>query len=216
MAIFQLAFHEYQNLITRLQLDQLSVKSLGLNILPLADPVNITLLYDEYIQRDARLEKYLSCIKNCKSIIIAEASRTGNSNYIYKGEGENFYFVGRDHNYFKNVSEAEWYNSVIIDFFSPIGINHTSQPNGSRDYLNRQYLNDVNIYDAYLDQYINSILTTIQIVDIKNINIVIAAPIKTRNSILKYLNKCGLNKQIKCYKINEIGATKEFEMLCSV
>mgnify|MGYP000259304848 CR=1 FL=1 len=67
MPIFQLTFTDYQNLITGLQLNQLSSKSLGLNTFPLADPLNIQRLYNEYIQRDARLDIYLTNIINCQS-----------------------------------------------------------------------------------------------------------------------------------------------------
>lgn len=215
MPIFQLTLPNYQNLITGLQLNQLSSKSLGLNTLPLADPLNIQQLYNEYIQRDARLDSYLSNDNlNCQAIVFAEASKTGNNNYIYRGIGNNFYFNGRPHNYFNNVTEAQWFQSVIIDFFSPIGINHTSQRNGSRDYLNNQYLNNSNIYDNYFTNYLNSIINMIPNVNWQNITVVIAAPIRTRNSILNYLRRThGLNNPIKCYKIDDRGATNQFDWL---
>jgi hypothetical protein len=214
MRIFQLTFDEYQNLINTFQLPHLSSQSLGLDTFPLSDLQNIKLLYQEYIERDARLEEYVNEVKNCKSIVFAEASRMGNKNYIYRGVGNNFYFSDKTHNYFKNVIEAQWYDSIIIDFFSPIGINHTSKKNGSRDYLNNQYKSNFLFYNDYLDSYINSILTLMPGVDIENVSIVIAAPNRTRDSILSYLkSKYSLPIHIKCYKINEIGATDQFELL---
>lgn len=215
MPIFQLTFPDYQNLINGLHLNQLSTKSLGLNTFPLADPLNIQRLYHEYIERDFRLDTYINNINlNCQTIVFAEASRVGNNNYIYRGIGNNFYFNGRVHNYFNNVAEAQWFQSVIIDFFSPIGINHTSQRNGSRDYLNNQYLNDHNIYDNYFTNYLNSIMNILPYVNWPNITIVIAAPIRTRDSILQYLRrKHGINNLIKCYRINDIGATNQFDLL---
>lgn len=215
MPIYQLTFPDYQNLINILQLNQLNAKSLGLNTFPLADPLNLERLYDEYIQRDIRLETYLNNVTtNCKTFVFAEASRIGNNNYIYRGIGNNFYFNGRAHNYFNNVAEAQWFNSVIIDFFSPIGINHTSQRNGSRDYLNHQYLNNYDIYDEYMNVYLASIMDMIPNINWQNIQVVIAAPIRTRDSILQYLRRTyRLNYPIKCYRINDRGATDQFDWL---
>jgi len=214
MPIFQLSFAEYQNLIAALQLNHLNAQSLGRDTFPLADPLNIQRLYNEYLERDARLDTYLNNITECQAIVFAEASKTGNRNYIYRGVGNVFHFNGIQHNYFNNVTEAQWYRSLIIDFFSPIGINHTSQNGGSRDYLNNQYLSNYILYENYLTNYINSILMMVPTIDINNITVVIAAPIKTRDSILKYLRRIyHLFNPIKCYRINERGVTNQSDLL---
>lgn len=214
MPIFRLKFPEYTKLITALKLDQLNAESLGLITFPLANRQNIERLYNEYLERDDRLETYLGKITNCQTIVFAEASRTGNRNYIYRGEGNVFHFNGIPHNYFNNVTEAQWYNSLIIDFFSPIGINHTSKKGGSRDYLNKQYLANYTLYENYVTNYINSILQMVPTIDINNISVVIAAPKRTRDSILGYLRRTyNLNNRIKCYRTDKRGVRELFDWL---
>jgi hypothetical protein len=215
MPIFQLTFQDYQNIIAGLNLNVMQAESLGLNTFPMADPRNIKQLYDEYIHRDQRLDAYIRKVsQNCQAIVFAEASRKGNNNYIYRGIRNNFHFKDRAHNYFGNVIEAKWFQSVIIDFFSPIGINHTSRRNESRDYLNNEYLNNPYIYEAYFNNYLHSIMNMIPNVNLQNTDVIIAAPIRTRNSILDYLRRIHhLNNPIKCYRINDRGATTIYDWL---
>jgi len=213
MQIHTLSKQDYNDLFKNIGLINLSTKALGLpNIFPFASPQNIGILFNEYSVRENCLIKYLKLpvLNNCNTIIWSEASQVGNKNYIYVEYNKLFKFQQNQTGYFKNVTEANFGSSIVIDFYSPFGINHTKQ---SRIDLNNLYQNNKIDYHKYFDCYVKSILNFSKI-DIETSNHIIVAPIHTRDSILKYLRVVhGIAIPIKCYDIDERGAKKSFKML---
>ncbi len=220
MKIHRLNLPDYISLINELKLNTIHEKALGLPTFPLNDPNNINILFQEYEQREVQFEKYLSqralSSLKCKTIVFSEASQSGNKKYIYKGEGSNFHFRTVENSYFRNVTEVKWNESIIIDFFSPIGINHSSKPKNktSRDQLNDLYDSNKIRYESYFNEYFNSIISLVPTFNLANVEVIIVAPKRTRDSILNYLKRVHkITKSIKCYRIDERGATSNFDWL---
>ena len=202
MSIHKLKYHEFLELIEKMELKKLNVKPLGyFDLSPFQDKNYVDKLYEEYSEREKNFENYIDNVLKTLTdyIIFAEASQMGNSNYVYHKKDRKFIHKGNKPKYFQNVEEAEWGKSIIIDFFSPFGINHTSN--------SREYLNKVQQYKEYteffFDRYFKSILNHKKLKNFKLTaeNFVIKAPAKTRGSILKYLRlKYKVDSlKIKCY-----------------
>jgi hypothetical protein len=189
-------------------------KSLGFETFPLEIESNRDSLYHFYLEREGWIDSYIDFLQalggaRVNRIIFGEASRMGNRKYIYRQVGGTFYYASGNPGYFKNVQEAVWGESIVIDFFSPFGVNHTSTKNGSRDILNRQYLLNQAVYEEFFNKYLNSILGRLGL-KLCDAELIIVAPQRTRDSILNFLGKKCQGINVKCYQIDERGAKNEF------
>lgn len=208
--IYTLTFEEYCKLVTDIGLDKMPADTYGLDkYFPLMEISNLKKLHEQYVQRDEWFEEYLNTEFNFNSkssIIWGEAARFGNGKYVYsQDKNANFKFKKLKTGYFENVSEEIFGKSVVIDFFSPFGLNHTKS---SRDFLNKKYSLNFKYYNIYLHKYIKSIFDIINISsnNLFNYNNVITAPKKSRNSILTFfMDELKIINEVKCYNINTTG-----------
>jgi hypothetical protein len=159
--LYTLNKEQFKKLISDLKLDSIIVPKIVLGVVlddnfkPFGDSIFVDYLFEDYIQRDKWLEEHIILHKaQIKYAIWSEASRVGNKQYIYFKES-NFKFADKKPNYFKNVEEVIFKESIVVDFLSPFGVNHTNQ---SRKAINDLIEKNLETYNKYFSQYYKSIL----------------------------------------------------------
>jgi hypothetical protein len=210
MQLHTLNIEEYKSLLQKLEIDLLKANTFGLeDYFPLKNKLAVDKLYHDYKNREGFLEDFLKnriSIKKPSNIIWCESGRINNNQYIYKKENGEFKYENEKSNYFENVFESKPFCAcIVIDFFGLFGLNHS---NDSRNFLNKNIKKQEEIYNAYLDIYLKSILNLIKLCEnsFKNLNHTIAAPAETSKSILKYLRfQLKIRSDIKIYKLNSKG-----------
>jgi hypothetical protein len=216
MSIYTLNKVDYEDLIINCCLDQLEVdlKSLGVNLdknhKPFSNKMFIDKLYIDYFQREMWLEQYILSLKSFDFIIWSEASRVGNSQYIYNfNKLGNFKYENKKPGYFKNVTEVVFKNSLVIDFLSPFGINHSAS---TRSYFYKLLCNNIH-YKNFIKTYYNSIINTFRFSLASHENIIVA-PGNTKKLIMNFLKiELSVLSPVKSYHIDERGAKTSFEYL---
>jgi hypothetical protein len=216
MSIYTLKKVDYEHLIINCGLDQLEVdlKCLGVNLnnsyKPFSNKIFLDKLYIDYCQRDLWLEQYILSLKSLDVIIWSEASRVGNSQYIYHiNKLGNFKYENKQPGYFKNVKEVVFNKSLVIDFLSPFGINHSASTRS--DFYKLLFKNSY--YKSYIIDYYNSIIKTLTFSLLSYENIIVA-PGNTKKLILDFLkSELKITSNIKSYDIDDRGAKNTFSYL---
>jgi hypothetical protein len=216
MSIYTLKKVDYEHLIINCGLDKLEVdlKCLGVNLnknyKPFSNKMFIDKLYIDYCQRDLWLEQYILSLKSLDFIIWSEASRVGNNQYVYHiQKNGKFKYQIKQPGYFKNVKEAIFKNSLVIDFLSPFGINHSASTR--INFYKLLFKNSY--YKSYIIDYYNSIIKTLTFSLVSYENIIVS-PGNTKKLILDFLrSELKITSRIKSYDIDDRGAKDTFSYL---
>jgi hypothetical protein len=213
MSLYTLSKYDYQDLINKCKLDDIIVP---LNILgaivddqyrPFSDKIFIDKIYNDYLQRDRWLENYIQRLASLDFVIWGEAARVGNKQYIYHVDKNNFFkYSNKLPGYFKNVKEVSFENSLVIDFLSPFGVNHTAVTRN--EFYKLLFSNKY--YRAFFKEYYESIINTLSFSLLIPENIIVA-PGSTKKLILDFIRfELKITTDIKSYNISERGALESY------
>jgi hypothetical protein len=216
MSIFKLGETQFKKLISDCNLDKIIVpqKNLGVTVddyyKPFSNQIFLKNVYKDYIQREEWFEKYVLRLKSIDFIIWSEASRVGNNQYIYHlKEDRKFKFENNSPGYFKNVKELVFENSLVIDFLSPFGINHSAY---TRNEFYKLLCNNRYYWNYFIDYY-NSIINTLSF-KLNYTQNIIVAPGNTKKLILNFIKEeLKITIDIKSYDIDDRGAKQSFVYL---
>ena len=209
MSLYTLSKYDYEDLIKKCKIDDIIVP---LNILgaivddqyrPFSNKMFIDKIYNDYLQRDRWLENYIQRLTSLDFVIWAEAARVGHKQYIYHVHKNSiFKYNSKPPSYFKNVKEVSFENSLVIDYLSPFGVNHTAV---TRNEFYKLLFSNKH-YRAYFKEYYNSIINTLSFPPLISENIIVA-PGSTKKLILDFIRfELKITTDIKSYNISERGA----------
>ena len=209
MSIHTLIKVDFEDLIIKCNLDEIVVplNNLGVtvnqNYTPFSEQLFIDKIYKDYIQRENWFNKYVQGLKSIDQIIWSEASRAGNNQYVYHiQKNGKFKYQIKQPGYFKNVKEAIFNKSLVVDFLSPFGINHSAS---TRNEFYKLLCSNKH-YRAYFIEYYNSIIKTLSFPLINKPNVIVA-PGNTKKLILDFLRgELKITTDIKSYDIDDRGA----------